>query len=79
MEQSPRVIDVVTSLIQLGRIEESVEFLVNVVIIAEEYNVDNLEVLKLTVDEYLEALYPKPLPIIKGKWDKIFYGEAALK
>jgi len=79
MEQTPRIVDVVTSLIEHGRVSESVEFLVNVVIIAEEYNVDNLEVLKLTVDEYLEALYPKPLPIIKGKWDKIFYGEAALK
>jgi len=79
MEQTPRIVDVVTSLIEHGRVSESVEFLVNVVIIAEEYNVDNLEVLKLTVDEYLEALYPKQLPIIKGRWDRVIYGEAIFK
>jgi len=79
MEQTPRIVDVVTSLIEHGRVSKSVEFLVNVVIIAEEYNVDNLEVLKLTVDEYLEALYPKQLPIIKGRWDRVIYGEAIFK
>ena len=79
MEQTPRIVDVVTSLIQLGKVKESVDFLVNVVILAEENNVDNLSVLKLPMDDYINLLYPKPLPKVKGHWDKIYYGEAAFK
>lgn len=76
---SPNVFSVITALIERGRIEEAMDFLVNVVILAEAYDVDNMEVLKLTVDEYIELMYPKPLPVVRGKWDKIIYGEAAFK
>ena len=79
MEQSPRVIDVVTSLIQLGRVEEAVDFLINVVVLSEEHGTDNLAILGLTIDEYISLLYPKPLPKIKGRWDMAVYGEAAFR
>jgi len=79
MEQSPRVIDVVTSLIQLGRVEEAVDFLINVVVLSEEHGTDNLAILGLTIDEYISLLYPKPLPKVKGRWDTVLYGEAAFR
>ena len=66
-----------TALIERGRIGEAVDFLVNVVVLAEEYDTDNVEVLKLTVDEYLALLYPKPLPVVRGRWDRVIYGDAA--
>ena len=68
-----------TALIERGRIEESIEFLINVVILAEEYEADNVAVLNLTVDEYLELLYPKPLPVVRGRWDRVIYGESAFR
>lgn len=69
----------VNALTQRGRVEEAINFLVNVVTLAEEHGVDNLTVLNLTIDEYIKYMYPKPLPKIKGKWDKVIYGEAAFR
>ena len=59
--------------------EESVEFLVNVTILAEENDADNLAVLGLTIDEYITLLYPPPLPKVNGRWDKVIYGESVFK
>ena len=76
---SHSVLEVVTALTQRGRVEEAVDFLVNVAVIAESYEVDNLSVLELTIEEYLEALYPKQLPRIRGRWDMKLYGEAVFR
>ncbi len=76
---SPNLLSVVTSLIEIGRVEESVEYLSNAVMLAKEKNVDNLAILGLTIEEYIELMYPKPLPKVKGRWDNIVYGEAAFK
>ncbi len=79
MKPERSVLDVVTAFIQRGMIEKSVDMLVNVAVIAESYEVDNLAVLDLTIDEYISALYPKPLPKVKGQWDRIIYGDAAFR
>ena len=51
---SHSVLDVVTALTQRGRVEEAVDFLVNVETIAEAYEVDNLAVLELTIENYIK-------------------------
>lgn len=79
MEPSPSILDVINALTQRGRVEKAVDFLVNVAILAEEQGVDNLTILKLTIEEYIRLMYPKPLPKIRGRWDTVIYGEAAFR
>jgi len=76
---SHSVLDVVNALTQKGRIEEAVGLLVNVSVLAEIRGVDNLTVLKLTVDEYIEYQTPKPLLRPEGKWDRVLFGDAAFR
>ena len=78
---SLKVIDVLGALLERERVEEAVDIQLDAVCLAVEHDLEILDVLELSVDEFVK-LYEPPkrvtLPAVPG-WDRVIYGEAAFK
>ena len=81
-KQSLRLIDVLSSLLDRDRVDEAVDIQVDAIFLAVEHDLDVLDILEMTIDEYVK-LYEPPkrvvLPKVRGRWDKVIYGEAAFR
>lgn len=74
-----RLIDVLGALITRDRVEEAVDIQLDAVCLALEHDLDIMEVLGLSVDDFVKLYEPpeKPtIPLVRG-WDRVIYGEAA--
>ena len=76
-----KIIEILTALIERDRVEEAVDIQLDAVTFSVERDLDVLDVLELTIDEFCK-LYTPPkrltLPVICGHWDRVIYGAAAL-
>ena len=76
-----KIIDMLAALIERDRVEEAVDLQLDAIIFSVERDLEVLDVLELTIDEFCK-LYTPPkrltLPAVRGHWDKVIYGAAAL-
>lgn len=79
LASSLSLLDVSVALLERGRVSEALEYILHATLIAAAEDVDEAEVLKMTVDDYIRYMYPKPLPVVRGRWDNVIYGEAAYR
>ena len=77
---SLRLLDVLTALIDRDRVEEAVDIQLDAICLAVEHDLDVLDVLELSVDDFVKLYELQKrvvLPVVRGQWDRVIYGEAA--
>ena len=83
MEPKPslRLVDVIINLLQRDRIEEAFECQLVAITFAVDNDMTTEEAMRMPLDDMVEMTPPPPpkIPHVRGKWDKIYYGEAAFK
>ena len=77
-----KVIDVITGLLEKEQVEEAVDLQLDAIFLAVEWDKEVVDVLELPIDDFVK-LYEIPkipvLPVVRGKWDSVIYGEAAFR
>ena len=76
-----KLIDVLAGLLDKELIDEAVNIQLDAIGMSIEQDIDVLDVLYLPVDDFIK-LYERPQrvtpPKIRGQWDRVIYGAAAL-
>lgn len=76
-----KLIEVLTALINHDRVEEAVDIQLDAISLAVMRDLDIMNVLELSVDDFVKLYEPvetPSIPPIRG-WDHVIYGEAAFK
>jgi len=77
-----KLIDVLGALIERDRVEEAVDIQLDAVCLAVERDLDIMDVLELSIVDFVKLyeLPPVPrLPVVRGRWDRVVYGNAAFE
>ena len=83
-DRSLRIVDVVVNLLQRDRITEALDCQLVAVAFALDNDMTTEDAMRLSLDEMTEMMPPPPpvipyVPQVRGRWDKVYYGEAAFR
>jgi len=83
-DRSLRIVDVIVSLLQRDRITEALDCQLVAMTFALDNDMSTEDAMRLSLDDMEEMVSSPPqkvpyVPQVSGRWDKVYYGEAAFR